>query len=121
MEPGTLCPSHYLSWSQNSCNRFFIFQPLSGGQSLLKQYLKVRTGRLRVDEKRVDEDSELQRERKTMAEICFEAILLAYESNNHNAQSACKELKISKATFYRAMHKNKWSIVRRAKKKEGYK
>jgi transcriptional regulator with AAA-type ATPase domain len=119
MEPGTLCPSHYLTWSQSDWHYYFIFQPLAGGVSLVKQYLKVRTGRLKADEENVDEDFELKKERKTMAEIRFEAILLAYETNNHNAQAACKELKISKATFYRAMHKNNWAIVRRAKKKVG--
>ncbi len=55
---------------------------------------------------------------RTMAEIKFDAILTSYEANGHNAQAACRELRISKATFYREMKKHKYGMDRKMTKKE---
>lgn len=55
---------------------------------------------------------------QTMNEIKFDAILASYEANGHNAQAACRELQISKATFYREMKKHKYGMDRKMTKKE---
>lgn len=52
-----------------------------------------------------DEDEEPKREEyrpRTMADIRFDAFVESFERNGYNAQRTCRELKISKATFYRA-------------------
>ena len=85
---------------------------------MLNQYLKQRGFRLQREED-LSIDEIPTNDAKTMEDIKFEAILSAYERNHHHAQRTCKELKISKATFYRAMNKNNYRIVRRATKKGG--
>ncbi len=116
MEPGTLCPSHYISWKGNGAGWCFIFQVLSGGKSLLNQYLKQRVVRSQCEE---DSGLDEMPEERTLAEIKFDAILSVYERTNHHAQQTCKILRISKATFYREMKKNNYKIERRAEKKGG--
>ncbi len=60
----------------------------------------------------------MDREIKTLDEIKFNAIIEAYEANDQNARKACKELKISKATFYRELRRHGYVIDKRARRKE---
>lgn len=85
----------------------------------MKKFLKDRCRRANDKDSDLDNvKEEILRETKTMAEIKFEAILFAYEANNNNAQAACRELRISKATFYREMQKYNYRLVRNIEKKE---
>lgn len=118
MDPGTLCPSHYFSWRDNPGAGYFIFQTLSGGESLVKQYLKQRSLRSRREEDLGFDEMPEQKE-KTLDEIKFDAILSAYERTNHNAQNTCRILGISKATFYREMKKYNYKVERKLKKEGG--
>ncbi len=117
MEPGTLCPSDYLTWKERPGASFFIFHRLPGSEEELKRFMKERGVRSMCEEM-LDLTSAPQRVGKTMREIRFEAILAAYEMNGKNAQATCRELGISKATFYRELSRNKWGTVRALKKKE---
>ena len=119
MDPGTLCPSHYLSWKSRASADWFLFIILPIGASLMREYLDARVTReLEQDEAIIIEENE-ERRRKTMEQIRMEAILAAYEGNGNNAQAACRELKISKASFYRAMKKNNYKLEWNVRIKKG--
>lgn len=117
MDPGTLCPSDYLTWQNRPSVWAFIFQRLPGSEEEMKRFMKERNVRSMCEEV-LDLTSAPQRTPKTMREIRFDAILAAYDSNGKNAQAACRELGISKATFYRELSRHKWGTVRQLKKKE---
>ena len=117
MDPGWLCPSHYLTWKHRPGESLFIFQHLPGGESLMKRFMKDRGNRSMCEEL-LDLISAPQRLGKTMKEIHFDAIVAAYEANGKNAQAACRELGISKATFYRELNRNNYRIGRVMNKKE---
>ena len=114
MEPGTLCPSHYLSWKNGPWEKFLIFIILPIGASLMREYLAERVTREVEQDDEIGIQESQERERKTMDQIKIGAILNAYEANGHNAQAACRELKISKASFYRAMkthnYRMEWNV-----------
>ena len=118
MEPGTLCPSDYLTWKDRPGAEFWlIFQPLPGGEKEMKRFMKER-GKRSMCEEALDLTSAPQRVGKSMSEIRFDAILAAYEMNGKNAQATCRELGISKATFYRELSRNNYRVGRVLKKKE---
>ena len=117
MDPGTLCPSDYLTWKDRPGADWFIFQPLPDSEAVMRAFVKKRGVRSQEEEEpgliEIIESRGL-----SMEEIKFDAILAAYESNGHNAQAACRELKISKATFYREMKRHNYGMDRKMTKKE---
>lgn len=117
MEPGTLCPSDYLTWKSRPGESWFIFQLLPDGEAEMERFMKER-GKRSMCEEVLDLTSAPQRLGKTMREIRFDAILAAYEINGKNAQATCRELGISKATFYRELSRHKYRVGRVLKKKE---
>lgn len=116
MQPGTLCPSDHLRWKNRAGSELFIFQLLPNGKAEMERFMKERARSM--CEEALDLISAPQRIAKTMKEIRFDAILEAYEMNGNNAQAACRELGISKATFYRELNRHNYRTVHEIKKKE---
>lgn len=117
MQPGTLCPSDYLTWKGRQGASWFIFQPLADSDAVMKRFMDERKKRALCEDD-LDLIAAPQRITRTWAEIRFDAIIDAYEANSKNAQAACRELGISKATFYRELSRNNYRIGRVMKKKE---
>ncbi len=117
MDPGTLCPSDYLTWKDRPGEKFFIFQPLPDSEAVMREFLESRSTRSQEEEEPGLIEI-IEARRMTMDEIKFNAILAAYEENGHNAQAACRELTISKATFYREMKRHRYGMDRKMRKKE---
>lgn len=117
MEPGVLCPSDLIKWKYSPGGDSFIFQVLDGGDVLMREFMKERALR-QTDEEELERMAEAGRIVKTMAEIKFDAIMEAYEAHGHNAKAACKELRISKATFYRELRRHNYTIEKKATRRE---
>ncbi len=115
MAPGSLCPSHYISWIHNEASEYFIFQEFPDCARLMASFMENRDSQSISD---TELGSEEKRQSKTMRQIMFDAILDAYEANKQNAHAACRELKISKATFYRELKRNNYKLRKDLRKKE---
>ena len=116
MNPGSLCPSHYISWSTGGLRSYVIFLTLPGGELTMQRFIQERAIR-RLHPGDLKLAIEPKHQTRTMSEIKFDAIATAYENNNHNAEAACRELKISKATFYRELRRNDYHTDRELKKR----
>ena len=115
MEPGTLCPSHYISWTQRKGEHHFIFHRLSGGEMLMRQYFNERGLNQRLEEGAQLPLHEHRAASLSLEQIKIDAIVIALERNNGHVSKACRELQISKATFYRQIRKHKYKVFRNLK------
>jgi transcriptional regulator with PAS, ATPase and Fis domain len=87
----------------------------------MREYFGARV-RARGGRQELEEDEFEERERrsaKTMEQVKLDAILSAYEAHDRNAQAACRELKISKASFYRAMKKHQYKVDKTLRRRRG--
>ena len=116
MKPGTLCPSHYLTWKDNAGAWCFIFRILPGGTVAMKQFFGERQRKKKIDEG-FEPHEKNERNPKTMAEAKIEVIVQALEGNQNNVQATCRELNISKAMLYRQLSHYHISFARTVKKK----
>lgn len=116
MEPGTICPNHYIKWRYGDFNWCLIFKPLSVGRQLMHEFYLQRERKKHFQEDLSCFETKPQLA-KTMGEIKIDAILEALAGNNYNAHAACRELKISKAMLYRQLNRYSITINREINKK----
>ena len=115
MEPGALCPGDYRRWAE--WERDMVFIPIAGSKAVIDEYKEEQRARVLYEEKQLSSEAEFIQEigTKTMEQIKIDAIIDAIESNNCNVQKATRELRISKASVYRAIAKHN-IVLRRTTK-----
>ena len=127
MEPGTLCPKHYIVWKDKNreCGNFLIFILLSDGNEVMKEFATDRIKRITHEERMAEDDTPVMRYRqaRTMEQIKADGIFEAIEANNYHLTRASRDLRISRATMYRSIKRfgieiNKKISIRRKKKDE---
>ena len=117
MEPGTLCPVHYLKWRRTAWEHLFIFHRLPWARAVIERYNGEKLVRIAADEEHLDNEVVFIQERmaKTMDRIKSDAIIEAIEHHNHNVAKATRELGISKAMIYRCIKRYGIELRRSAK------
>ena len=105
MEPGTLCPTHFVKWKRSTWGHLFIFHRLPWARVIIERYNRDKLVRIAKDEEKLDHEVVFIQERmvRTMDQIKADAIMEAIEQHHYNVAKATRELGISKAMIYRCI------------------
>lgn len=117
MEPGYLCPSHHLTWKDRAGGWCFIFIMIQGGDAVIREFDNEKKRTKRIIPELPDPTDWERTHTRTMEEVKIDAIIDALEGNRNIVMAACRELKISKAMFYRYLDRYRITIIRSMDKK----